>query len=52
MNLNWTKTHTTSAQADCMRSGACVPVVPGVASIVVVQLNKDFIAHDPGGSDG
>ncbi len=49
MNWNWTNTYTNRADVMSLRGGVCVPVsLSGWNSVEMTQ--KDFIAHDPGGS--
>ncbi len=49
MNRNWTNTFTNRADVMSLRGGVCVPVSLYVG-VSVEMLQKDFIAHDPGGS--
>ena len=55
MTRYWNTATTNQAQAllgECLRGGARVPVVAGMESVSAQVMNKDFIDHDPGGSDG
>jgi len=56
MNRYWTTAIINQAQARmlgaCLRDGVRVPVVAGVESVSAATMNKDFINHPPGGSDG
>jgi hypothetical protein len=52
MNHYWTNAQNDQAQTLCLRGGARVPVVAAMESLSVEVMHKDFIAHDPGGSDG
>ena len=52
MNHYWTNARHDQAQTLCLRGAARVPVVAGMESLSVAVMPKDFIAHDPGGSDG
>ena len=49
MNWNWTNTYTNRADVLSLRGRVCVPgSVAGGVSVEMPQ--KDFIAHEPGGS--
>ena len=49
MNWNWTNTYTNRADVTSLRGGVCVPVSL-LAGNSVEMPQKDFIAHEPGGS--
>jgi hypothetical protein len=49
MNSIWHTNNTTRTQGIGLRGGACVPVMLAPLSI---EIQKDFVDHDPGGSDG
>ena len=49
MNWNWTNTYTYRVDVMSLRGGACV-LGSLLAEVSVEMPQKDFIAHEPGGS--